>query len=532
MPISRTKIQELSQYWSANRDFIRYNAKILNIYEGQLKTYLSASIQKDFTSPEQQREMIQRAPTINILRSVISKLAKVYVLPVRRVAKTNQKVFDQITHKIDLDTVMNTADEMMTLHKGCFLEPFVDNGNIDVRVVPLDRALPYSDDPVNPMRPTAVLKLLGREKIDPNDFTFTDDQGVITDPYNDRANQDIIMVYTDEYVFVMTEGGMVASPKKLAMYLDMFEEDVLVSPDGLAYVTNDLGKIPFAYLNRSKFSLVPVPDNDLYDMTLLIPKLMADLNYAVKYQASSIMVATDAQLPERIQKKPGVIVQIESRDNSERQAKLEVIKPSIDINPVVSLIQSQLIMWLESRGLKPGSAGKTSEQRASGLAKVIDSADATSERLSKIKILSKFEKRELMPLISDFYRWAMDNRDISISGNPVLTTDLELTTIDFPDQRPLQTMDDRKNLALDLHDRDLATAEQVVSLIFPHMPETDKTKWVNSLNNASQGISRLQVMETMLNEQNNQASRENTDTAPSESAEGLPDDSAETSDPS
>ncbi len=513
MPISRKKIQELSQYWTANRDFIRYNAKILNIYEGQLKTYLATSIQKDYTSPEQQKEMIQRAPTINILRSVISKLAKVYVLPVRRVAKNNQKVFDEITHKIDLDTVMNTADEMMTLHKGCFLEPFVDNGEVDVRVVPLDRALPYSDDPVNPMRPTAVLKLLGREKINLNDFTFTDDQGVITDPYNERASQDVLMIYTDDVVFVMTESGMVASPKKLANYLGMFEEDVLVNPDGLAYVVNDLGKIPFAYLNRSKFSLVPVPDNDLYDMTLLIPKLMADLNYAVKYQASSIMVATDAQLPEKIQKKPGVIVQIESRDSSDRQAKLEVIKPSIDIEPVVNLIQSQLIMWLESRGLKPGSAGKSSEQRASGLAKVIDSADATSERLSKIKILSKFEKRELIPLISDFYRWAMDSRDISIEDNPVLNTDLELTTIDFPDQRPLQTMDDRKNLALDLHDRDLATSEQVVSLIFPHMPETDKKKWVASLESSPAGLPRLQAMEGMINAEGQRTVSENTEEA-------------------
>lgn len=492
MPMRPSLVERLATHWRKHREYIRYNAKILNIYNGQLKPYLEDAIRRDYTSTQQQKEMIERVPTINILRSVVDKLAKVYVLPVSRKVESGQTTFDKIMHSIDIDSVMTTADEMLTLHKGCFIEPFVDEGSLDLRVVPLDRAIPYSDDPVNPLRPTAVMKLLGRETVNKDHFDFTDDEGIFEDENDYGSTQDIILVYTADVIFVMTGEGAVLKREHVSKYI---EAPVFMGENGFAI--NPFGKLPFAYLNRSKFDLIPKPDNDLYDMTLLIPKLLADLNYAVKYQASSMLVATDLVLPEAAEKAPNSVMQVKSQPNAERQGKLEVIKPEIDISPVLSLIQGQLIMWLEARGIKAGSAGKASEQRASGLAKVIDSADATAERLAKIKVMSKFEKRELIPLISDFHRFARTTNDLEDA--PTITKDLKLSRIEFPDQKPLQSMDDRKQLALDLYDRQLATADQVVDLLFPNMPESDKKAWTKDLN-AESPMERLSAMSRLMNE--------------------------------
>lgn len=475
---SRENLIKLADYWYKHQEYIRYNHKILNIYQGQLKPYLEKAIREDYTDETQIVEIIQRAPTLNILRSVVDKLAKVYANPVGRVATdNNQEMLDDLVESLDLDSIMATADEMFTLHKACFLEPFVDEGRMQLRVVPMDRALPYSDNPVNPLRPTAVMKLVGREKPTKTGSAFTDQHGQITD-LNGNQEEDVLLVYTDNYIFLMYSKSGALPAERLLDFGGT--PDQLVEIDGTPALINPLGKIPMVYLNRSKFSIVPPPDNDLYDMTLLLPKLLADLNYAVKYQASSVIISQDLEIPQGAKKRANSIIEVKTLENAPTAGKLDVLKPQVDITPVLSLIQGQLIMWLESRGLKSGSAGKASEQRASGLAKIIDSADASAERFNKINFYTPMEKR-LFELLRDFQNTAIANRDVDTAK--VFRDDFELLRIEYPDQRPLQSSEERFTQAQMLIDNELATKKQILRLLFPSWSDKVIAQWLDDLDN-------------------------------------------------
>ena len=473
---SQETLSKLADYWLKHQEYLRYNHKILNIYQGQLKPYLEQAIRADYSDDGQINEIIQRAPTLNILRSVVDKLAKVYAHPVGRVSSPNsQSDLDTLMEELDFDTTMATADEMFTLHKACFVEPFTDQGQLKLRVVPMDRAIPYSDNLVNPLRPTAVLKLVGREIVDKRDSTFTNGHGQIND-LDGSQEEDIILVYTDDYIFLMYSSSEHLSADRLLEFGG--DEGLLTEVNGVPALINPLGRIPMEYLNRSKFSLVPPPDNDLYDMTLLLPKLLADLNYAVKYQASSVTIAKDLILPKNAKKRANTVIEVETKKDAPTQGSLEVLKPEVDITPVLALVQGQLIMWLESRGLKSGSAGKASEQRASGLAKIIDSADTSAERFSKIKFYGPFEKR-VVTLIRDFHNMAVSSRDIETTK--VLRDDFRLMRTEFPDQRPLQSSEERFDQAQMLIDNNLATQKQILKLLFPDWSDKIIEQWLEEL---------------------------------------------------
>jgi hypothetical protein len=480
MKLTPTKIQELAEYWQKSDDFIQYNHKLLNIYEGQLKKYLEEAIRLEFEDEQQQKELIQRVPTLNVLRSLVDKLSKVYVQPViRRTDPAYQAVFDTLLNLIDLDSVMCVVDEMLNLHKACFIEFFTDNGKVHVRAVPIDRAIPYSDNPVNPLRPTATLKLIGRETLKKTDGSYTDVDGILNE--SDRETVEILLVHTDDFSTVIASGGELP-PSIIRKYLD---SDIVQNDYGVWGVPNDFGRIPMVYINKSKFSLLPKPDNDLYDMTILLPKLLADLNYAVKYASSSMYLAIDLDIKSGTKKRPSSILSVETKKGSTTPGKFDVVKPAVDINPVLSLIQAQLIMWLESRGLKSGSAGKASEQRASSLAKIIDSADATAQRLATIKLLTPVEKEIISALVS-YYRFAKID---SILDDPLDIPDsLTLTSIEYSDQRPILSNDDAQKKAEFLWSNQLGTAEQVIKTLNPGWSDTMVREWVAKLPSDPKGV--------------------------------------------
>lgn len=477
MDLTPGKLAELSQYWQQNHDFIQYNHRLLNIYEGQLKKYLEEAIVDEFEDEQQIKELKQRVPTLNILRSLVDKLAKVYVQPVvRRTKSRYQKRLDALIQSLDLDSTMCSVDELLNLHKACFIEFFTDAGEAHIRAVPIDRALPYSSNPVNPLREDAVLKLVGREVLDPAEGSHTDRDGKLL--AQDQEPVEILMVYTDSFITVISASGDPLNQNIMKKY---FPTAMLTQNEhGVYGVENEFGEIPLVYFNRSKYSLLPKPDNDLYDMTILLPKLLADLNYTVKYQASSMVLAIDLDLASGTKKRPNSVIKLETTQGASSQGKFEIVKPEVDIGPVLSLVQAQLIMWLESRGLKSGSAGKASEQRASSLAKIIDSADATAQRLGMIKLLIPFEKRLIKKIVS-CYNTSMANG--MIEEPLILPGDLSVTAIEYSDQRPMLSNTDAQKKAEMLWTQGLATAEQTIKILNPGWSDTMVQEWVAKLSN-------------------------------------------------
>lgn len=91
-------------------------------------------------------------------------------------------------------------------------------------------------------------------------------------------------------------------------------------------------------------------------------------------------------------------------------------------------------MWLESKNIKAGSIGKSSEQRASGVAKIIDEADASQERVIQARHFAKTEKK-VWRLLSDFQR-------VMLPGSRQFTQDFTMSA-QYGDQKPSESMMER-----------------------------------------------------------------------------------------
>jgi hypothetical protein len=255
---------------------------------------------------------------------------------------------------------MNIANELFNLHKTTTLEPFVWQGQPRLRPIPSDRSLFYSDDKIDPTNPTHWVKYMGEMKINGKD-------------------KKVYYIYTDtEFLPIDDEGNIL--------------EQILIeseNPEGI----NPYGKIPAVYVNRSFYSITPPADTDTMKMTKLIPVLLSDLNHAVQFQAFSIMYSIDADIENPI-KAPNAFWNFKSDATSDKKPEVNVLKPDVDIDSVIQLIQSEMVLWLNSRNIRPGSVGDLSaDNMVSGISKIIDESDTVEDRQAQIPYFEDAEDK-------------------------------------------------------------------------------------------------------------------------------------------
>ena len=367
-PLSDLVPEILSYINVVYSDNVEYNRKLLDIHEGQLMTYVEESMQNEL-SPEAFARAKERIAPINILSNVVEKLSRVYVDPANRKAANggDNELLNKYEEWYDIDNKMALANELMSLHKYFALEPYLSDGKPKLRVIPADKFLVWSDDKMEPTNPTVFIKFMGTvKKVVP----ATDNEG--------RARRD--------------GSKVVREVSKFHLYSD--DEFLEVDMDGDITIdeVNPFGRIPFVYGNSSPFNLIPKPDSDTFSMAILIPKLLADLNYAVQFQSHSIVYGIDID-PENLEGNPDSFWVINSKEGENKNPTLGTIKPDVDSDKVMELIHSEISLWLNSKGLKTSTSGNADVNiSASGISKLIDEADATSIRKKQARLFNSFEK--------------------------------------------------------------------------------------------------------------------------------------------
>ncbi len=389
-----------------------YETKLLDIYEGQIQKYVEESIRGEFSASAAERAIKRIAP-INILTQTINKISTVYGEPVDRTAGENDIDTDNLSFyesKTKLDTVLNTANKMLNLFRYCALEPYVSEGEPQIRVLPPTQFTVFSDDPINPTNPTVFIKFMGQA---PSIMPRTQTDGVkIMGAEEEVIMVDIFFLYSDtEFLIVDREGSI--------------RSDLMIqvgNPEGV----NPFGVIPFVYLNQSDLMLIPLPNSDLFQMSILIPKLLTDLNYATKFQSHAIVYGIDIDASQ-LEGNPDSFWDIKSAEGDDKSPQLGTIKPEVDVDKVLTLINTTIDLWLDSIGLKSsGGAGSLNPSNAaSGVSKIIDSADATNIRKQQKKFFKGTEKDlwELFRIMNK--QWITDSsikdrKDFSKEFSPVI----------------------------------------------------------------------------------------------------------------
>ena len=333
------------------------NAQLIDIFEGELCGYIIKEL-KDQLSEQTYKHALTRLCPINVLPKFIDKLTNIYQTSVTREVidgnEADKKLLDWYLEKIDVNSQMNSGNELFNLSKAALIQPYIHKGIPNLRVILNDRFIAYSNDPICPDKPTHIIIKAGR--------------------HNDRQ---IYYTYSDTEFMISNEDGEVE--RELMILSD--------NPDGI----NDVGRIPFVYVNESKYRVQPKLDSDTLRIVKLLPVMITDLNVAAMFQSFSIMYGID-MTDENLIMAPNAFWHFKSDATSDKKPEIGQIKPQVDYDQVLRLIQSELSMWLGTKGIRAGSIGSLEpDNLASGISKVIDEMDTFEARQKQV---SYFEAAE------------------------------------------------------------------------------------------------------------------------------------------
>lgn len=418
-----------------------HNHELLQIFEGDLLTYIEKDLKNQLNAKSYERIKHRIAP-INILKRMIDKQSKIYQQnPSRRVVDgttRDQELVDWYKGQFELDQKMNLANEFFNLFKSTLIMPYLYNRKPGLRAVPSDQFIVLSMNPVNPMEPTHIIVSHG---------SHADEKG---------KRVAIFAAYTDAEFIMFNSDGHVMT-------------DLMVlfgNPEGI----NPYGALPGVYVNRSMTSLIPVIDSDTLKMTKIIPILLSDLNYAVMFQAFSIIYAINVD-DKNLEMSPSAFWSFKQDLTTQQKPEVGVIKPQVEIDAVINLIKAELVFWLETRGLKAGSVGTLdSANFASGVSKMIDEMDTSEDRKKQIEYFRQAETKLWDLVLNKMHPlWVATG---AIDTNQIFTPSASVST-DFAEPLPMVS---RGQIVKDLKEEHAAgfiSRKRALRKLNPEMSESE-----------------------------------------------------------
>lgn len=482
-------IPEIIEHVNKYQDHMQYNLRIFKILQGQVRKEVEESLRREMVSNAAYARAVQRIPSINILRKASQKLSKVYEEPALRTTsdKIDQEIMDGIVKESMLDSQLMEANIILNAQRMAAIEPFVEDGKAKVRVLAAHQFLPYSDDPINPLKMTVFIKVLGKDFVTDSRVIDADGRDIRTD---DRITEvDILGLYSDDEILVIDSNGTIRGDK--------------MAEFGLESSVNPYGVIPFEYINTSKFELVPPPNQEGLDISILIPKLLTDLNYAAQYMSHSIIWTKNAHL-QGAEINPDAIVNLGETDADGNSPEIGTIDPKTDIELVLQLIEFEMSTYFTSIGIKGVTVGQMMPGReASGFAKAMDEGDVSQVRRSQAQMFRDVE-RSLWSKLTEMQMYWSELRAVEdirkFSPNFVSTFNVL-----YPEAKPLKTDRQKIEEIKLMRDIGLISKRQSIKQLRPDMTDAQVDEWLEELEEEA-----AEVMESMLEAGDAMAEEANT----------------------
>jgi hypothetical protein len=446
-------------------------ARLQDIYNGQLLPYVVESIQKEL-SPEAAKKAKERIPPINIYQRYINKASKVYMQGVSRSCdnEINQDLINHYERALKLKQKMISANKMFNINKYFALEPYInDKQQPALRVLPADQFKVWSDSTIDPTEPTVFIKYCGKLPVEVNYVDDTDSKRYNAKEENAIEMHKLFYMYTDTEFLIVT-----ASTDKSGAYQiqqDMME--AVGNPEGI----NPLGRIPFVYGRADNMQLIPTVNTDDYNMAVLIPKLLSDVNYAIQYTAHSVFYGKDVELSD-LNWRPDSFVTMRTIEGENKSGEIGALRPEINIDGSLKNCTTQLGLWLTAKGAKIGTIGQEYEASASGISKIVDEADMQQIIMEQAEIFKEIEYDlwNLLQLYHNMY-WSQLPNESKVQF--ALDADI---TIDFPEYAPLITEAERLANMKVKKEIGIVNTRMLVSEYNPDLTEEQLDQYMEELN--------------------------------------------------
>lgn len=447
-------IPDVLHHIEQESELLEHNKKLFRIVEGDLLTYVEEDLEAQL-SPKNFNVMKGRIAPINVLKKIITKKSRIYAKePERTITpddNTNMELLEYYERTGNLNTHMQDYNEFFNLFKNSALEPFAYMGKPNFRVIPSNQFTVWSNDKVNPLNPTVFAKFMG--------------DSIKKDGAKNRMVS-VYILYTNDQIIAVDSDG------------DLYEPLMLENPEGI----NPYGRIPFVYINRSRFKLIPLADTDTFRMTKLIPVLLSDLSYAQMFAAFSVVYGIDIDA-ENLEWAPSALWNIRSDSSSDKKPELGVIKPEVDTDKTLSLIHNLLTFWLESINIKPGSVGKLNgDNFQSGVSKMIDEMDATQDLIIQKQYFQESENRLWDLIINHMHPvWSTTGQ---INERRQFSAGAEVS-VEFAEMKPTKSRKELIEEAKAELDAGLTSKRRSIKMLNPNMSEEEVDSLLEEINEES-----------------------------------------------
>jgi hypothetical protein len=433
----------ISKNYKDQQGRLHHNETLFNIYEGSLLKYVLEDLRRQL-SQQSYEQMIHRVAPINLLNRVVDKLSRIYSKPVQRIivngTDADQDLFSWYEYEMRPNVQMPIANKFFNMFKDCLVEPYLNAyGRPRLRIIPSDRFFVLGEDPVDPMSVTHCVKIMGKQK----DLT--------------GLERMVLYVYTNEYFAKIDSEGKLLEP----------------------ILENPYGTIPYVHIVRSRHHLTPISDSDTLTMTKLFPVLLSDLNFAVMFQTFSILYGIDVD-EENLKFSPNAFWRFKSDPTSQNKPEIGMIKPEVDSDKVMALIQAQLAMWLNSRNIRPGSVGSlNTENFASGISKMVDEMDTSEDRQQQIPYFKEAEEELWYKLMHHIHPVWASNPDYERKESFTPASQIEVL---FPEQLPMQDRASVVSVTIQELNSGLVDKETAIRRINPDSTQNEIDQLMSKIN--------------------------------------------------
>lgn len=378
--------KQLNDLLALNKEYLETSEVLFEIYNNNLTKHLKNAVLAETKTENAKNEIFARLNTTNILTKITNKLAKSYnTIVLRKFIDSNEIVRSKVQESIDL------------------LEEAYD----------IDYVMSLADILLN-LNGTVLIEVL-QDKIN------------IIPAYKFIFNNNILVVFEEDYIKVV-EGVVV-------QYFDLNKK----------YIKEEILEFnPYIVANKSLFLAQPYPDYDTINMVLLLPLMLTDLNFALRFQSHSIIYGINIEANE-LALTPNSFWSFKSNDDN--KPEIGTINPTVDADKLLNSVKDQFLLWLDTKNIKINSIDGSS---LSGVAKAIDNASVDEQIKENQKIWKRIENL-IWQLINNYH-----NIDYKY-----------LPSILFIDNtKPLETNKERiENLLLLLNNK-LKTKRQVLQELY------------------------------------------------------------------
>lgn len=428
----KDKIPDIMTHIRDHEEHLQMNLRIFRVFEGELKCEIEASLQREILSPQAYKRAKERIPSVNIIKKATDKLSKVYAnTPVRHTdQEQDQEIMDDLVKTGAVNKAFHNSNEMYNAVFMSALEPFLQDGVVKTRVLGGHQFLPYSDDPINPLKMTVFIKLMGTDLKIVGPKLDREGRRISNTVETDVRQVNLYMLYSDEEVMMVDSDGDVRLDKMREM--------------GIKSTKNPFGRIPATYISKSSFELIPYPNIEGLDISILIPKLLTDLNYAAQFMSHSIIWVKNANGLEGAEINPDALVNLGETEPGGGDPEMGTVDPTVQIEHTLQLIEFEMAGYFSSIGIKTATVGSMMPGReASGIAKAMDEGDTMAERKVQAELYKNIEQ-DYWSLMKDMLTVWVDSG--SLKGQRKFSESfLDTFNIIYTSLKPVESQLDKNN---------------------------------------------------------------------------------------